>query len=455
MRKLTGRSVLAAALLSLIGLVPTSAHGAQPTITMYGRVSVTTNRAGTTVYRLDFPRGGWQKLVLPAVPPNTHAQRVAARNALRAANGLPTFLTGHRQKDGDFAVFSAAAIPDPPDGPPIAVQYRRVAIVPVMWSGAGARGIQSMSTYQSWAFNDAGSLANYWRANSNNVFQLSGTVFPPVVLPMSLESVSCSLTTPLQPRVFARIGAQLASYDYVLFAKQYVGPGTCDGAEAVGMGEPAPRIGPKYASINAAAAWNEQRFVRTAAHEMGHMLALHHSAYFPCMPGMNHLCNEFGDPFDLMGSGDTLSAVRKGKLGFLALGASQIATHTGDYLLRASDAPGSGGVRQLEITRPGWGFFYDLEIRNPSAPFAPWRPTDPVATGVSIRMTNGARTAFFAGPHPWADSVLLGARPVPIYYQNDAPLLPGERWISSDRHISITTLWAGFGWAGVHIDIRP
>jgi hypothetical protein len=94
--------------------------------------------------------------------------------------------------------------------------------------------------------------------------------------------------------------------------------------------------------------------------------------------------NEYGDPFDVMGSGYRhVSAYHKEKLGFLESANVQTVTAAGTFDLAPLEQKATG-LQVLRFPIAGTSDVYYVEYRQPFG-FDSFRTTDPVANGVLIR----------------------------------------------------------------------
>src|ERR1051325_7075196 len=140
----------------------------------------------------------------------------------------------------------------------------------------------------------------------------------------------------------------------------------------------------KYTWINGSGA-------QTISHELGHNFGLHHASSDICTAtdgtrvaiGPNCTLNEYGDPFDVMGSGFRHeNAYQKGRLGFFETANMTTSTAGGTYDVVPIEQKATG-IQSLRVPIPGTSEFYYVEYRQPFG-FDSFRTTDPVATGVLI-----------------------------------------------------------------------
>lgn len=201
---------------------------------------------------------------------------------------------------------------------------------------------------------------------------------------------------------------------------------------------------------------NEELTVRVIAHELGHNLGLHHASSYECVEGgdqvtMSASCtiNPYRDPFDNMGAGwwggDRHSnGWHLERLGLLDDDNVQTVAASGDYAI-TSALEQSESVTSLRIPRPGDHDYY-LEIRERGGVFDDFSLTDPVVTGVSIRLNadSGAGQSKLLDASPGSDND-------DDYDVLDAPLGPGEVFIYEG--LTVKTLSAGGGDATVKVTL--
>jgi hypothetical protein len=195
--------------------------------------------------------------------------------------------------------------------------------------------------------------------------------------------------------------------------------------------------------------------VRVTAHELGHNLGLHHAGSWNCLGFGNQMVpisdncslSEYNDPFDVMGAWGSRhsSGWHLQQLGTLQPSNVQTVSASGTYsmtsALESTSATTTLRVPSRYSASGGVKAWYYLEIRKPGGAFENFLATDPVATGVSIRLNDD--------PSRLTQSRLIDMRP--NNGTADSALLPGQTF--NDGQLSIRTISAANGSATVDIQL--
>jgi hypothetical protein len=168
-------------------------------------------------------------------------------------------------------------------------------------------------------------------------------------------------------------GVDLTGYDHIV---HYFKRSTACGWSGVGQ------VPGKYTWINGSSA-------STVAHELGHNFGLHHASSLACTEGgmrvsIGGSCtlSEYGDPFDVMGSGYRhFSAYQKGRLGWLEPANMVTATADGNFTVVPIEQK-STGIQALRVKIDATKFYY-VEFRQPFG-FDNFSATSAVVNGVLI-----------------------------------------------------------------------
>lgn len=233
------------------------------------------------------------------------------------------------------------------------------------------------------------SAGAYYAQQSNGTTILSGRVDPvgdvvgPIALNTTMEGCPVdSLAAEADTRATAA-GYVPSAYDHVIYLLPH--SGECAFA---GLGQlPGRRV------------WsNGYLFGQVLAHELGHNMGAHHANLLSCTDSLgaptpySATCTseEYGDPFDVMGSSTALmGAFHRLQIGQLPESQVVRLRQSGTIPVTSSeDFVGSGGRLVLvPIKHPHVAVseYFAIDSRGPLAPFNTWESTDPVSTGLTIR----------------------------------------------------------------------
>jgi hypothetical protein len=231
----------------------------------------------------------------------------------------------------------------------------------------------------------------------------------------------------------AAAGVDLSLYDHVayVFPQQASGQTAC-AFSGVGM-------------MPGSEVWiNGDISVRVIGHELGHNLGVHHASSLRCLDAngapvplalpVSSRCtaSEYGDPFDVMGSGNALqeNAWHKAQSGWL--GSTAVQTLSSGTTTIAPDEFTVGSEPQLvRVPSVGANSLW-LDYRQPFG-FDVFSSGDPVVNGVSIRLAPSLTTI--------TQSQLLDMQPASPTLL-DAPLMPGQTFVDPASGAHITTISA-------------
>jgi M6 family metalloprotease-like protein len=193
---------------------------------------------------------------------------------------------------------------------------------------------------------------------------------------------------------------------------------------------------------------------RVVAHELGHNMGLHHASSLACTesgtpvtiaPPSSCVRDEYGDPFDVMGSNlRRNNAWHLRQIGFMPQANERTITDSGTYTVSTTNTRGSE-PQLLRVQRPSGAApaYYDLELRSAGGLFDTFLSTDPAVQGVTIH-TDPVTTDI-------TQSLLLDATPGSAGGFGDAPLAPGNTF--TDGAIAITVQSVSAGTATLDIDM--
>jgi hypothetical protein len=199
--------------------------------------------------------------------------------------------------------------------------------------------------------------------------------------PIGVDSSGCRMQEWAQAarQAATAAGVDLTGYDHLVYAFPHTA--SCDW-----YGQ---------AMISGSESWINGVFNRyVVGHELGHNLGLEHASALVCSAAGARVAispecsrDEYGDPFDIMGSGARhMSSWHKGTLGWLGASNTQTVSASGTYAVAPLEAS-SLGVQTLRIPRGNTGTYYTLEYRQPYGSFFDNFPAgDPAVNGVTIRL---------------------------------------------------------------------
>jgi hypothetical protein len=453
-RRIVGALLSAVVVMGLVTIEVASSAAATTTLSGTLRVTAHVRRDNTTkiLYTLE-TASGVKTLKLPGVPPETMKTRKAVKQALKANPDRLVQVTARPRKDGTFAVLSVTPLQTPPplsEPAPLTPQNKNVAFVIVHWSQLGWNGVLNENDVRAWALTDPNSLAAYYRATTNNIVRVNGTVMT-VTLPGGPDIGQTCVPweavvkrTQENPALMAR----LAPYTNVMFLPQYTASAACS---VIGIGN----VSGRYSALSGSWTKDLGKFVHVASHEFGHNLGLLHAGVVRCagiVPTDACLSDDvdnYGDPYDTMGNRYPpahFSSVHKQKLKTLAPAAITTATPgTAKYWLYASDAPGAAGPRLLVVPRGATGQLYNLEVRSANTQFGVGSGSAAVG-GISIRLSDAYGTTVTSHD----DTVLIDMEPsTPSGW--DAPLMPGRTYADPANGVRISVDFVANPWAVVTI----
>jgi hypothetical protein len=188
------------------------------------------------------------------------------------------------------------------------------------------------------------------------------------------------------------------------------------------------------ASLGASGAWLNGAFsAETTIHELGHNYGLHHASFWNTSDGTvtgSGVSDEYGDLYDIMGSGDKrhhFNGWFKSLLGWLAGADVQTVTNSGVYRIQAQDSPSSSGSRALKIHSAHRADYW-VEYRVASA------------GGSDLQSGALVHWGYDAEYSEFRKSNLLDMTPASDFFPFDAPLPVGETFTDEASGVSITPL---------------
>jgi len=260
----------------------------------------------------------------------------------------------------------------------IAATPRKVAVILANFSNDTSQPL-TQDAARSLIFTDARSTNAYFKEVSFGVRSLvgklrpDGDVFGWFTLAASNSPCDYSAWGTAARTAAQNAGVDLTGYDHIVH--YFVRATSCSFS---GVGQ----VPGKYTWINGSSA-------STISHELGHNFGLHHASSLTCTENgmrvsMGGSCtlSEYGDPFDVMGSGFRhFSAYQKGRLGWLEAANMVTATADGTFTVVPIEQKATG-IQALRVPIDGTRFYY-VEYRQPFG-FDNFSSTSAVVNGVLI-----------------------------------------------------------------------
>lgn len=290
-------------------------------------------------------------------------------------------------------------------------------------------------------FTDPQSTGAYYAQQSNGATVLTGRVNPagdvlgPITLSTAIAGCPTEAIANEADQSAAALGYAPGAYDHVIYILPH--SGECNFG---GLGQlPGHR------------SWSNGYLLTTVlAHELGHNMGAHHANLLSCTDSRgaptpySSTCNsnEYGDPFDVMGSSSALmSAFHRDQIGELAESEALRLQQSGTTPVASSEDFLAEGPRLVlvPIKHPHVAVseYFAIDARTPLAPFDSWTAGEPVTTGLTIRKVTDLT-------NPILQTQLINMHPTePV---RDSALQVGETFSDPADGITIT---AGSGALGV------
>jgi chitodextrinase len=231
-------------------------------------------------------------------------------------------------------------------------------------------------------FSNANSIASYYSEESYGQLTMTGSVTP--WLEISNDNSGCAYGTWASAANSAATAAGISLSGYTNYVYAFPHTSSCGWAG--------------LAYLPGTQSWtNGYMDLRVIGHELGHNIGVHHANSMNCTSGgvrvwlstpANCTSNEYGDPFDIMGSASTRheNNFHLAQLGFFAAADKQDVTTSGTYQLGVVDQSAST-PKVLRLARGGTSTYFYLEYRQPYATyFDNFGSSDPAVKGVTIRL---------------------------------------------------------------------
>ncbi|HSS36869.1 MAG TPA: hypothetical protein VLR93_11395, partial [Patescibacteria group bacterium] len=325
------------------------------------------------------------------------------------------------------------------DGAPLAATSKNVAVILFGFSDDASQPYTAGTATQI-AFTNGNAVANYYDEESRGAVTVTGQVFGWYQIPSS--KATCD---PFTWATQAKAAATAAGVDLAAFTNYVYAFPKANSCAWAGLG-----------AMPGKDSWNNGAFaLRVVAHELGHNFGVHHASSLSCTSGTTRVAisatcssSEYGDPFSVMGSGNSAhnNAVHLGQFGWLPASEIQTVGPGGPYELGSPlDGP-AGSDRLLRIDRHNGTSLY-LDVRSIHGPyFDDFSSTDAVVKGVTVRISPDLPSPGYG----LSQTQLVDTTPATSTYA-DAPLAVGATLTDPVTGLKVTTLSASGGDATISI----
>ncbi len=324
-------------------------------------------------------------------------------------------------------------------GTPLAASTKNVGVILFDFSDDTSQPY-TPATAGMIAFSNGNAAASYFEEESRGAVTVTGQILGWYAIAASHATCDPFGWATQAEDAATAAGADLSTFTNIVYAFPRVS--ACGWA---GLGE-----------MPGSRSWNNGAFVlRVVAHELGHNFGVHHASSLDCTSGgvrvsISTTCtsSEYGDPFTVMGSGNSEHdhATHLGQFGWLPASEIQTVGPGGPYELGSVlDGP-AGSKRLLRIDRHNGTWFY-LDLRSVHGPyFDDFAGGAPAVNGVTVRISPDAPSPSYNVKQ----TQLVDTTPATASY-SDAPLAPGQTLVDPVSGLRITTLTAAAGSATVQI----
>ncbi len=248
------------------------------------------------------------------------------------------------QKETDFQVTSLPA--------PLATRgTKRIAVMQVTTINDPPQQLTE-TEIMNMLFNNVKSVKNYYRKNSDNLIDYTGTYLGSFTVTPPTTDCSYNMWSDLADQQVQAKGISLNSYDNIVYVMDI----SCSNAAGIGT------IGGKPAR-----SWVHSNIgISTSvyAHEIGHNLGIHHANRFFCgnkQMDVEELCKsyEYGDASDVMGFGYLeFNAPHKEAMGWVPQNTIKRITEAGTYTISSLESSSSANQKVLKIDKSDTSKYY-------------------------------------------------------------------------------------------------
>jgi fibronectin type 3 domain-containing protein len=282
-------------------------------------------------------------------------------------------------------------------------------------------------------FTNTSSVASYYSELSHGQMAITGDVFGYFTVAVSTSTCDQATWGQLGRQAAKAAGIDLTAYDHIVHA--FPRQSSCWWG---GYGQ----LPGKYSWVNG------MLTTYITSHELGHNFGTHHASTLTCTKNGVRVAystscttDEYGDPFDVMGTDATrlMQGWHRKQMGLLGTVDQQTVSSNGRYTVTPVASNG-GAPRILRVARPAGDYYY-LEFRQPFGQFDAFSATAAVVNGVTIRIAPASAAV---------QSKLIDTRPDTTTF-NDAALGVGQTFSDTVNGISISTLSVNSAGAEVQV----
>jgi hypothetical protein len=418
--------------------------------------TVVVGNAERTAAHLEFfledSKGAWTKLLFDEHPELVRVEdghqhlSIPGRLHEEVTSSAKLRVTGVRE--GDKLQVSSFAVlePAPSDTASIeqaliAASPRKVAVILANFANDTSQPITPAAA-RDIVFGSTTSANAYYQSNSFGIRSLvgklaqTGDVFGWYTIAANNNPCDYSAWGSAARAAAQAAGVDLSGYDHII---HYFPRSSVCGWSGVGQ------VPGKYTWINGSNA-------QTISHELGHNFGSHHAASLICTDAngarvsISPTCsaNEYGNPFDVMGSGFRhMTGFNKGRVGFLEPANTAAVSADGTFTIAPLEFK-STATQVLRIPIDTTRAYY-VEFRQPQAPFDNFATTSAVVNGVLITR---APLSYSTVERPQ----LIDMAPSTTSF-TDAALKVGQTFSDPVAHISIKLNSVSTAGAVVSVDM--
>jgi chitodextrinase len=374
---------------------------------------------------------GRLQLAFDGGPPDESMAGATVRVSGMAVRG--TVHVGGSSGGGINVVSSSAVAAGPQTKNVLVIQFNFSNDRSTPWTQAYATGV---------VFTNASSVAAYYNEESYGQLTMTGSVTPWLEIPN--DNSGCAYGTWASAANSAATAAGISLSGYTQYVYAFPRAASCGWAG--------------LAYLPGTQNWaNGEMDLRVVGHELGHNFGVHHANSMNCTSGgtrvwlsapANCTSNEYGDPFDIMGSSSWRheNNYHLAQLGFFGAADKQDVATSGTYQLGVADI-GASTPKLLRLARAGTGTYFYLEYRQPyGSYFDNFGSSDPAVTGVTIRLGYDYSNL--------SQSQLLDTTPGTSSF-SDASLGAGSTVSDPTANVTFTTVSVSSTGATVQITFGP